>query len=146
MTEQVRANEQDRIRAVVESLSSAIRARNVDRAVRHYAPDLVQFSMAPPLGSVGLDRDGLVEWFETWRGTLGYESRDLVVTAGPDVAFCTSLNRVTGTKTDGEKVEFWFRLTLGLRKLDGHWKIAHEHESVPFYMDGSLKAAIDLAP
>jgi hypothetical protein len=25
-------------------------------------------------------------------------------------------------------------------------KIAHEHESVPFYMDGSFKAAVDLTP
>jgi hypothetical protein len=26
------------------------------------------------------------------------------------------------------------------------WTVAHEHTSVPFYMDGSLKAAVDLAP
>jgi PhnB protein len=40
----------------------------------------------------------------------------------------------------------WFRLTLGLRKLGGEWKIAHHHESVPFYMDGSYRAAVDLVP
>jgi PhnB protein len=27
-----------------------------------------------------------------------------------------------------------------------NWKIAHEHDSVPFYMDGSFKASIDLTP
>ena len=26
------------------------------------------------------------------------------------------------------------------------WKIMHEHSSVPFYMDGSFKAAVDLKP
>jgi PhnB protein len=26
------------------------------------------------------------------------------------------------------------------------WKIAHLHQSVPMYMDGSLRAAVDLKP
>jgi PhnB protein len=50
---------------------------------------------------------------------------------------------MSGTKTDGENVELWLRETLGLRKIDDKWKIAHQHESVPFYMDGSYKAAVD---
>jgi ketosteroid isomerase-like protein len=28
----------------------------------------------------------------------------------------------------------------------GAWQIVHEHISTPFYMDGSLKAAVDLTP
>jgi ketosteroid isomerase-like protein len=48
------------------------------------------------------------------------------------------------TTTNGSKVELWFRQTLGFRKIDGQWRITHEHSSVPFYMDGSYKAAVDL--
>jgi PhnB protein len=51
-----------------------------------------------------------------------------------------------GTKTDGAKGDLWFRHTFGFQRIKGEWKIAHEHESVPFYMDGSFKAAIDLKP
>lgn len=40
----------------------------------------------------------------------------------------------------------WLRETLGFRKLAGEWKITHQHESVPFYMDGSFRAATDLKP
>jgi ketosteroid isomerase-like protein len=40
----------------------------------------------------------------------------------------------------------WFRVTLGLRRIDGKWLVTHEHSSVPFYMDGSLRAAVDLNP
>jgi ketosteroid isomerase-like protein len=50
------------------------------------------------------------------------------------------------TTAKGAKVDLWFRQTLGLLKIDGSWKIAHEHSSVPFYMDGSFKAAVDLKP
>ena len=40
----------------------------------------------------------------------------------------------------------WIRLTLCFRKIGGVWKVTHEHTSVPFTMDGSLKAAVDLTP
>jgi ketosteroid isomerase-like protein len=38
------------------------------------------------------------------------------------------------------------RSTIGLRKIEGKWLVTHEHTSVPNYMDGSDKAAIDLKP
>jgi ketosteroid isomerase-like protein len=38
------------------------------------------------------------------------------------------------------------RLTACRRKINGKWLITHEHVSVPFYMDGSSRAAVDLTP
>ena len=136
----------DEVRDVVEAVARAIRARDAGGAVRHYAPDSVQYSLAPPLRSSGSHAEALEEWFATWRGPIGLEHRELAVAAGGDVAFCTSLTRMTGTKTDGEEVDLWYRSTIGLRNVAGRWLIAHEHESVPFYMDGSYRAAVDLAP
>ncbi|HEY1232912.1 MAG TPA: nuclear transport factor 2 family protein [Candidatus Binatia bacterium] len=74
------------------------------------------------------------------------ENRDFSIVACEDVAFCHSLNRMKATTANDAKVDLWFRQTLGLLKIDGAWKIAHEHSSVPFYMDGSFKAAVDLKP
>ena len=54
--------------------------------------------------------------------------------------------RWTSTKTDGERVDLWFRSTVGLRRTGGEWQITHEHDSTPFYMDGSDRAATDLKP
>jgi ketosteroid isomerase-like protein len=45
-----------------------------------------------------------------------------------------------------DKFDLWTRVTVGLRKVDGSWRITHEHTSTPFYMDGSFKAAVDLKP
>ncbi len=53
---------------------------------------------------------------------------------------------MTGRKTDGEVIDLWRRQTFGLKRVRGAWKIVHEHSSVPFYMDGSYRAAIDLKP
>ena len=145
-TENAKARDEAQIRALVDDWAEALRAKDVDRVMAHYARHSVTFDLAPPLISTGADAEGLQAWFSTWPGPLSYEIRDLNITAGDDVAFCHSLNRLSGTKTDGEKVEIWFRQTLCLRKIDGEWRITHQHESVPFYMDGSYRAAVDLTP
>jgi PhnB protein len=137
------------IREVRERLTKAIRAKDADSVASHYAADNVMFILAPPLQYTpdnAPGTEGMEEWFATWRGPLGYEIRDLSITTGEDVAFCHSLNRLSGTKTDGETVDMWLRETLCFRKIDDAWKITHQHESVPFYMDGSYKAAVDLTP
>jgi PhnB protein len=134
------------IRALIDDWAKALRAKDVDGVLAHYAPDSVTFDLAPPLISTAADAKGLQAWFATWRGPLGYEIRDLTITAGDDAAFGHSLNRLSGTKTDGERADVWFRQTFGFRRLEGAWKIAHQHESVPFYMDGSYRAAVDLKP
>jgi ketosteroid isomerase-like protein len=114
----------------------------------HYAPDILMFDLAPPLQYVGEDayRKNWEEWFATWQGRIGYEIRDLRITAGEGVAFRHSLNRITGTRTDAEETDVWVRATACYRKVNGKWLITHEHFSVPFYMDGSGRAAVDLKP
>jgi ketosteroid isomerase-like protein len=57
------------------------------------------------------------------------ESLDVV--AGTDVAFAYALLRC-GTPTDFEQHPGQrLRLTIGLRKADGRWIVAHEHHSFP---------------
>ena len=130
----------------IRKWSNAIASRDADAVGSHYASDVVAFDLAPPLKTTGFDRKALQAWFDTWHGPIGYEIADLHISASGDLAFARSLNHMTGTKVDGENVDLWFRESYGLRKIDGHWRIAHVHESVPFYMDGSFKAAVDLKP
>ena len=148
-TAKTKTTDETQLRAVVDDWANALRTKDADAAVSHYAADNVMFLMAPPLQFTPEDapgKRGVEEWFATWDGPLGYEMRDLKFTVGAEVAFCHSLNRMTGKKTDGERVDMWFRKTLGFCKIGGEWKITHDHESVPFYMDGSYKAAVDLKP
>ena len=137
------------IRALIDKRTEALRAKNADGVGACQAPEVVSFSLAPPLRQTG-DRsrakEGLKAWFATWQGPLGYEVRDLSVTVGGEVAFCLGFVRISGIKTEGKKEGVWARQTLCLEKLGGAWKIVHEHISVPFYMDGSVKAAVDLEP
>lgn len=138
----------DEIRAQVESWAAALHAKDVDRIVKHYAPDAVVADLAPPLWNAGVEtlRRNFTDWFPTWIGPIGLEVRDLHVTAGSDLAFARSLNRIHGTKTDGHEADLWVRATICFRKSGDEWKVAHEHVSVPFHMDGSFRAAVDLKP
>jgi len=134
------------VAAVVEAWANGIRHKDVNAVAKCFVEDPVGFYLAPPLQADEALRKNLTEWFATFDGPLGYEIKDPVISASGDVAWCHALNRLTGIKTDGERVDLWLRLTLGLKRLGEGWKIAHAHESVPFFMDGSEKAALDLQP
>jgi ketosteroid isomerase-like protein len=134
------------VRSMIEAWAQAMRAKDAAGVAARQAQDLVQFDFAPPLRTVGNDPQGLRDWFATWRGRIGFAITELRITAGEDVAFCHAPIHLTGSRTDGSESDVWFNYTLGLRKAGGVWKIVHGHESVPMYMHGSFRAAIDLKP
>jgi ketosteroid isomerase-like protein len=149
MSAQTVATARDQIRAILNDRAAAITARDAQRSVAHYAPDVVSFTLAPPLSYAGaevLDPAGSEGWFQTWAGPIGYDIGEPVIEAGESVAFCHGLTHLTGTKTDGTEVDLWFRSTVGLRRTTEGWQVTHEHDSTPFYMDGSDRAATDLKP
>lgn len=139
--------DETRIRRLVADFATAFSAKDVEAIMGFYAPDFVSYDLAPPLLNrrAEVARD-LAEWFRTWDGPIGFEIHDLVVVAGDGVAFSRSLNRLTGRRTSGDATDVWVRATVCYRKTGGDWTVAHEHTSVPFYMDGSFRAAVDLQP
>lgn len=139
-------DEAEAIDAVLASWASALGKKDAAGLVRHLSDDIVSYTLAAPLVHKGKDVDGLKGWFSTWQGPIGGDAVDVRLTIGQDVAFWTGLVHMTGRKTDGFDVDLWFRQTLGLRKESGIWKIAHEHTSVPFAMDGSGLAELGLNP
>lgn len=140
-------HDEAQIRELVDAWTRALRAKDVDAVMSHYTPDVIAFDLAPPLQhDAAACRRGLESWFPTWDGPIGYEVAELVISAGDPVAFCRGLSHLTGKRTDGSTTDVWARVTVCLRKVGGRWLVAHEHQSVPFYMDGSLKAAVDLKP
>jgi PhnB protein len=135
------------VRAVLDDVAAGIAARDPQRVVAHYDPAAAVYGLAPPLREEGAATDpaGLTEWFATWDGPIIIALRDLVVETSGDLALCYGLSHMTGAK-DGEPVDLWYRSTVGLRRGPGGWRITHQHDSTPFYMDGSDRAALDLKP
>jgi ketosteroid isomerase-like protein len=137
------------VRRMVEEKAAALRARDPQAMVAGYAPEATRYTLAPPLRQPGDARDPgpVARWLTTFTGPMDLEIRDLDVHVSGDVAFCTALACLTATTADtAETFHLWHRLTLGLRKLGDGWRVVHEHESVPFEMDGSMRASVGLQP
>ena len=133
------------IETLIQTLVRAHADQDADAIVEIYAPDAVIFDLAPPLARSGINRDNIATWLAGWDGPIQLDARHVNLTIDRDVAFGSALNRMRGRQS-GEDQDLWYRTTLCFRKTNGRWRIVHEHSSVPFYMDGSYRAAVDLQP
>jgi uncharacterized protein (TIGR02246 family) len=142
-----RAIDEADIRRRIDNGVKAIRAMDLEEVMALYAPEIVSLDIVPPLRHVGAEakRKNWVDVFATYQPPLGYEIRDLTIILGDDVAFCHSLNRVSGTLRNGHRSDFWVRWTACFRKIDGTWLIAHDQVSVPVDLQ-SGRALLDLEP
>jgi ketosteroid isomerase-like protein len=131
-----RPREDTSLRDRLESLAQAIRDKDVDAIMAHYAPDVVVFDVLPPPDTKGSAnyRKNFERWFETMPGPIAYEMSDLHISQSESHAFCHFQSHVKGTKPSGEKTEYSVRVTTCLQKANGQWLVAHEHVSVPMPM------------
>jgi PhnB protein len=136
------------IRRVLTAHAAALHDKDVEAVMANVSDHILCFDMAPPLGTRGAAeyRRNLETWFSTWDGPIDHDHSGMEITVGKDVAFATAYHRIGGAKKGGGAHSVWGRLTAGLRKIEGRWTVVHEHVSTPFYMDGSLRAAVDLIP
>jgi ketosteroid isomerase-like protein len=135
--------------ALFDRYRDAIRRRDAEAIFADYVPDPVSYDLAPPLETRGakvLDVAALRDWFDSWEDDLAVDHPEPTVIEDGDLAVVFGLQHMTGTKKGGEASDLWFRTTLAARRIEGAWKIVHIHTSVPFAMDGSGKALLDLKP
>ena len=121
------------VRDLIEAWAAAVRRRDVAGALKNHSADILMFDVPPPLKSEGIDayRETWVPFF-SWSGDpVRFDIVEMRVTAGADVAFAAALMRCAGRESGGENIELDFRLTVGLKKIDGRWIVTHEHHSVP---------------
>ncbi|WP_057298269.1 nuclear transport factor 2 family protein [Pelomonas sp. Root1217] len=135
------------IRGLVEVLVRAIRTKDADLAMSVFAPEVESFDLGPGLRHGGGKpfHDRWCKLFEAYRGEIDYDVHDWVVWVGSDIAFSHSLNRTGGTSPAGEMMQRWVRWTACYRRVDGRWRIVHEHVSVPADLK-SGRAMLDQQP
>jgi uncharacterized protein (TIGR02246 family) len=113
------------IRELIERWAAAVRAKDTEGAVAHHTADIVMFDVPMPLQS-----RGIAEYRDTWKlffdnspgGPGSFDVTELRITASETVAFAHALVNI---------VDATVRLTVGLRKENERWRIAHEHHSYP---------------
>lgn len=127
------ATEETAIRELITSWAAAVRAKDLQGILAHHADDFIMFDVPPPFESRGLEA-----YQKTWDlfysaqpEPVAFDIKRLEIVAGTDVAFAVASMQCAETDKDGKRVPLDFRLTVGLRKIGGHWIMLHEHHSVP---------------
>lgn len=127
-------DDQDQIRALIEQWAAAVHRGDLDGVLAHHSADIVMFDVPPPYEGVR----GIAAYRETWPPFFGWQASGAVfeivsldITAGDDVAFAYALLRCDTPDGLARNPDNRLRLTLGLRKQDGHWVVTHEHHSFP---------------
>jgi ketosteroid isomerase-like protein len=142
---------QTRDEAAILELLGALRQAHYDKdgaaIAACYSADATVCDLSPPLAHRGVDAKAKQAWLDGWEGPVELETPPGTLTVSGDVAIHYGFTQMSGKpKSSPQRISFWLRDTIMLRRERGDWKIAHIHSSVPFYMDGSLRPAFDLKP
>ena len=125
-------DDEQEIRALIERWAAAVHTGDMEGVLAEHAADIVMFDVPPPHDGVR----GLDAYRETWPGFFEWQAQGasfeivrLDVTADSHVAYAHALLRCGTPDELAEHPERRLRLTLGLRRRQGRWTVAHEHHS-----------------
>ena len=144
------SDDEEQIRTLIELWAAAVHSGELDGVLVDHSEDIVMFDVPPPYEGVR----GIDAYRETWppffewqaQGAL-FEIVSLDVTAADDVAYAHALLRCGTQQELAEQPSNRLRLTLGLRKEQGRWLVAHEHHSFPDATVGdTVSGAADVEP
>jgi ketosteroid isomerase-like protein len=135
--EDAMASTQSEIKALLDTRQEACRAKDIDRLMSLYSPDITYFDVVPPLqGFIGTDavRRNFLRWFDEYEGPIGLQTRDLNIAMSGDVAFAHMLHLDKGNihLSKAGLREMWVRSTVCCQRSSQGWLITHEHISWPF--------------
>jgi ketosteroid isomerase-like protein len=141
------ASIESEVRALLDSRVEACRAKDIDRLMSLYSPNIVYFDVVPPLHFIGSEavRGNFVRWFNEYEGPIGLETHGLNIAISGDVAFAHMLHFDKGNTNQQNGRGFWLRSTVCCQRSNNKWLITHEHISLPVdFRSGTV--LMDLVP
>lgn len=135
------------IRKLIDDWATAVHARDIERIMAFYAPDVIAYDLPPPLQFRGADayRKDWETYLPMMSESMRSEMHELHIVADTESGFAHYLSHFTGDDAEGQPIDVWMRVTDCYSKIDGKWLIVHEHMSVPVDME-SNKALFDAKP
>lgn len=122
------------IETLIRNWERSIQAGDMEAILARHTDDVVMYDVPEPLQSRGIEA-----YRKTWDLFFRYGApdpgvfviEDLTIIAGEDVAFAYGLLRIGGSDKPV------CRLTIGLERRGGEWRIHHEHHSAPHQLKQS---------
>ena len=135
---QVEAIEQELMRLY----STGLR-KNYSKIMEYFddGPDMLQYDIMSPREYRGpAFRKHFMDLVSEFESNIKVDIVDMHTWAGKDMAFVASIQRNYGTDPKGKQFDFTMRVTDCFHKVNGKWKIVHEHVSFPIDSMASGKA------
>jgi ketosteroid isomerase-like protein len=109
-------------------------AKDLDAVMTKIAADAVSYEHEAPLVYRGADaiRQVCERGFDAAKGDFRWDVPDLQVIVRDDIAVTWGLNRMRFQEPGEQPVESWSRGTRVFHKVDGTWKMIHQHVSFPY--------------
>lgn len=140
-SEQAEQEEQE-VRDELERWFRDAAARDLDAVMAKIADNAISYEHDAPLQYLGVEaiRGVCKRGFDEMPGDLRWDIPDLEVIVRDDIAITWGLNRM---RADG--IEMWSRGTRIFRRIEGAWKMIHQHVSFP-YDPATGRAVLDSKP
>ena len=125
-------SDESEIRALIERWANAVHAGDMGGVVADHADDIVMFDVPPPEDGSAASTPIARRGHPSSNGSRAPPSRSSR-SRSPPAPTSPSRTRCSAagpTRSSGRtQTTVW--LTIGLRKEDGRWVVAHEHHSFP---------------
>ncbi|MBC7458402.1 MAG: nuclear transport factor 2 family protein [Bdellovibrionaceae bacterium] len=137
------------VRQKIEAFLKAVRHGQLDAITSFYSDKIVAYDMMPPLKFTDLKNYKESAWKQYFTDTFNFPivydyKEDSFKVFGDSALMYGEIHMIGTFKAGGEKTECRLRNTTFFQKLDGEWKIVHEHNSVP--LDSNMKGLMNLKP
>lgn len=132
-SQEVSSKDELDIRSLIERWAKAVREQDIAGIRADHDSEVLMFDVPPPMFTTGLDAY-MWTWerfFASSEKPVAFNLHDVKVTSGKDVAFATAIGHCVDIDPNGKREELEFRVTMGFRKIDGSWRVMHEHHSLP---------------
>ncbi|HET7002162.1 MAG TPA: nuclear transport factor 2 family protein [Puia sp.] len=126
------AENEMQVRNLIENWAKAVRQKNIDGILAFHSENLVMYDVPEPFQSVGLEA-----YRKTWDIFFKYtkpgvfDIHEIHIIAADDVAFVFGRMQCSDKAGREDYIPLNFRITIGLKKMNGQWMILHEHHSIP---------------
>ena len=141
------AEAESEIRELFRRWFAASAAKDIDGAMSPIATDVVSYEHTDRLQHVGIDAVRAIcqTGFDAMQGTFMWDVPDLHVVVTEDEAVTWGMNRIRQIDESGTERLHFSRGTRVFRRLDGAWRMIHQHVSYPLDPATGM-AQTDLTP
>ncbi|QDU78607.1 hypothetical protein Pla110_03110 [Polystyrenella longa] len=126
--------DENMIREMIDKWSRALEAKDLDGLTADYVQDAILFDAIPPYKTVGVEniRNVWANCLPHFPESFRSEHRDLEIHVEGNTAFMYGLHHFIPDDPQHPCGMTWMRITVAYRKIEGKWKVIHEHASIPF--------------